>query len=84
MISQWTRQHTKHDAMEIIGKAGIPAERIRHALAVLHNAEGRIRYDDKGNPGMHFQRDGYEEVVPLDKGVAEWAKSDEEIGRAHV
>ena len=25
MIAQWTRQHTKHEAMEIIGKAGIPA-----------------------------------------------------------
>jgi formyl-CoA transferase len=25
MIAQWTRQHTKHEAMEIIGAAGIPA-----------------------------------------------------------
>jgi formyl-CoA transferase len=25
MISAWTRQHTKHEAMEIIGAAGIPA-----------------------------------------------------------
>ena len=25
MIAAWTRQHTKHEAMEIIGAAGIPA-----------------------------------------------------------
>ena len=25
MIAQWTRQHTKHEAMEIVGAAGIPA-----------------------------------------------------------
>ncbi|MGE4048999.1 MAG: CaiB/BaiF CoA transferase family protein [Acetobacteraceae bacterium] len=25
MISAWTRQHTKHEAMEIVGAAGIPA-----------------------------------------------------------
>jgi crotonobetainyl-CoA:carnitine CoA-transferase CaiB-like acyl-CoA transferase len=25
MISEWTRKHTKHEAMEIIGAAGIPA-----------------------------------------------------------
>jgi crotonobetainyl-CoA:carnitine CoA-transferase CaiB-like acyl-CoA transferase len=25
MVSAWTRQHTKHEAMEIIGAAGIPA-----------------------------------------------------------
>jgi formyl-CoA transferase len=33
MVSAWTRQHTKHDAMEIIGAAGIPAG------AVLDTAE---------------------------------------------
>lgn len=25
MISVWTRQHTKHEAMDLIGAAGIPA-----------------------------------------------------------
>src|SRR3984885_10337813 len=25
MISEWTKQHTKHEAMEIVGAAGIPA-----------------------------------------------------------
>ena len=33
MIAAWTRQHTKHEAMEIIGAAGIPAG------AVLDTAE---------------------------------------------
>jgi crotonobetainyl-CoA:carnitine CoA-transferase CaiB-like acyl-CoA transferase len=33
MVSAWTRQHTKHEAMEIIGAAGIPAG------AVLDTAE---------------------------------------------
>jgi formyl-CoA transferase len=33
MVAAWTRQHTKHEAMEIIGAAGIPAG------AVLDTAE---------------------------------------------
>jgi formyl-CoA transferase len=36
MIAAWTRQHTKHEAMDIIGAAGIPAGAVLDTME-LHN-----------------------------------------------
>ena len=36
MIADWTKQHTKHEAMEIIGAAGVPAGAVLDTME-LHN-----------------------------------------------
>lgn len=61
-------------AKAALGKAGVPEARIAHAIAVLHNAEGRVKLGEDGSVGLHFKREGYEELVPIEKGVAEWLK----------
>ncbi len=37
MIAAWTRQHTKHEAMEIIGAAGIPAGAVLDTLELTND-----------------------------------------------
>jgi crotonobetainyl-CoA:carnitine CoA-transferase CaiB-like acyl-CoA transferase len=37
MIAVWTRQHTKHEAMEIIGAAGIPAGAVLDTLELTND-----------------------------------------------
>jgi hypothetical protein len=64
-------------ARDLLGKAGITGARAKAALAVLHEADKRLRYDENDVPGLHFKRDGFEEVVPLDKGIEEWLKTEE-------
>ena len=52
--------------------AGVPADRLATLRALVHNAEGRIGYDDGGQMGMDFQRNGYTDHLPFDKGLAEY------------
>lgn len=58
-----------------LASAGV--ERTSHALALLDASEGRLAFTDDGRPGLKFRRNGYEEVVPLDKGVSEWLRTDD-------
>ena len=37
MISDWTRQHTKHEAMEIIGAAGVPAGAVLDTMELYND-----------------------------------------------
>ncbi len=37
MVTDWTRQHTKHEAMEIIGGAGIPAGAVLDTLELTND-----------------------------------------------
>ena len=37
MISDWTSQHTKHEAMEIIGAAGVPAGAVLDTLELYND-----------------------------------------------
>ena len=39
MIADWTRQHTKHEAMEIIGAAGVPAGAVLDTLELLQRPD---------------------------------------------
>jgi hypothetical protein len=66
-----------NSARAALRKAGVPEERVKAAIAVLHNAEGRLRLDDSDRPGLHFQRNGYDEVVEIEKGLDEWLKTDD-------
>ncbi len=58
----------------------VPADRVDDVIAVLHDQKGRVRYDDAGKMGLHFSRSGaagdYEEILPFEKGLEEWAKGD--------
>jgi hypothetical protein len=66
-----------NSARSALTKAGVPPERVKAAIAVLHNAEGRLRLAEDGKPGLHFQRTGYDEVVEIEKGLDEWLKTDD-------
>jgi formyl-CoA transferase len=37
MIAAWTKQHTKHEAMEIIGAAGVPAGAVLDTMELYHD-----------------------------------------------
>jgi crotonobetainyl-CoA:carnitine CoA-transferase CaiB-like acyl-CoA transferase len=37
MISEWTRKHTKHECMEIIGAAGVPAGAVLDTLELYND-----------------------------------------------
>ena len=37
MIAAWTKQHTKHEAMEIIGAAGVPAGAVLDTLELYND-----------------------------------------------
>ena len=44
MISEWTRKHTKHEAMEIVGKAGIPAGAVLDTMELSQDQT----FEDRG------------------------------------
>ena len=58
----------------------VPPDRVDDVVAVLHHSQGRVRYDDAGNMGLHTKRSGpagdYEEIVPFEKALPEWTKGD--------
>ncbi len=65
-----------------LSKAGVQANRLDHAMAFIHNAEGRLRTDGDGHPVVHFRRkaptgDHYDDEVGLTDGIAEWLKTDD-------
>ena len=63
-----------------LAKKNIPAARIDHVVAVLHNAEGRIALNDAGKATIRFDRTttagDYTETPTLDKGLDEWLGTD--------
>jgi hypothetical protein len=59
---------------------GIDGPRQRMAIALLHTESKCIVRDGQVGIGMKVKRNGYEEVVPLEEGLKEWATTDE--GRA--
>lgn len=58
-----------------------PAEVVPNVMARL-TVENRLRYTDDNRAGMYFQRNGYEEVLPVDRAVKEFAESD--IGKTFL
>ena len=54
MVSAWTRQHTKHDAMEIIGAAGIPAGAVLDTMELTNDRtfEERGIFQTIQHPGV--------------------------------
>ena len=43
MITEWTRQHSKHEAMEIIGAAGIPAGAVLDTMELSSDPTFEVR-----------------------------------------
>lgn len=76
----------KNEALVVAGrsalaKAGVQANRIDHAMALLHNAQERLRTDSDGHPVVYFRRTGptgdFDDLVGLTAGIAEWVKTDD-------
>ena len=63
-----------------IATAGVPAARVDHVVALLHNAQGRIALDDNGNATIRFDRNttagAYQDQLALDKGLTEFLDTD--------
>ena len=64
-----------------IGKADVPANRIDHVIALIHNSQKRIGLDDNGNPTMRFDRSSaggaYQDHLGLDEGLKEFLETDD-------
>ena len=61
MIAAWTRQHTKHEAMEIIGAAGIPAGAVLDTMELQQRPDlraARHHADDAASGQRHVQDGG--------------------------
>lgn len=61
--------------------AGADPKRVHLALPVLQTT-GRVKLNDKGVPVMVFQRNGYEETLPIADGAKEWLGTDD--GKLYV
>ena len=61
---------------------GVDEARLGGAAALLIHSDKRIKRDDNGNVSMTFQRDGYVDLEPVDKGVIEWLDTD--TGKAYL
>lgn len=67
----------RSDARDALVQAGVPAERVRHALVLLE-ADGLLAAAEDGSPGIKGKdRYGVEAVLPLAEGLATWVKTDD-------
>lgn len=61
--------------------AKVPANRVNHAIALLHNAEGRVALNDAGQATLRFDRTSaagaYKDHALLPAGVEEWLATDD-------
>lgn len=60
-----------------LAKVGVADGLLTAAESLLFTEKGSIARDEDNAIGMKMKRDWGEEVVPLEKAIAEWAKSDE-------
>ena len=71
------RDALESGARDALLKAGVSADRVRHALAVL-KTDGHLDHDKDGKPGWKGKdRFGVDTLLPLDEGAAAWVKSDD-------
>jgi hypothetical protein len=72
------REQAERSALaEALRSGGVDENRMRAAVAYLYLDERRIRRDEDDNIVMSFQREWGEELVPVDKGIAEYLRSDQ-------
>lgn len=57
--------------------AGIGEDRIRGAVALLYTEDQRVGRNEDGEIVFKNRKDGYEEELPLNEGIAQWVNSDE-------
>lgn len=71
------RDQLEAAAKDALVKAGVPAERVRHAMAVLKQ-DGVLDFTAEGKPGWKG-KDKYQvdTVLGVDDGAAAWVKSDD-------
>ncbi len=64
-------------ARDALIKAGVPADRVRHAMAVL-KADGVLDFTADGKPGWKGKdKHGVDTILPVEDGAAGWAKTDD-------
>lgn len=74
-----SRDEERSKVSELLSSAGIPAPRMKGALAVLHEVDKRVVRDSDGT--IMF-RDDEEGEIPLAEGVKKWLSTDE--GKAYL
>ena len=62
--------------------AGVSADRLAGAAAFLFHDRDVIKRNEQGEVCMEFRRDWGKELVPIEKGVEEWAATAE--GKAYL
>lgn len=76
------RQEERSALTEALRKAGIPDGRLGGAVSYLFLDQKKIVRDKEGNITWPVKRDGYEDPLSIEQGVAEWLKTDE--GKAYL
>jgi hypothetical protein len=71
------RAEERGSLAEALRSAGVPDNRLRGAVAELYLDQQRIKRDAEGRIVFTMQRDWGVEELPVEKGIAEWVKSDE-------
>jgi hypothetical protein len=56
---------------------GISGPYLKMAMATLYDAERRVTRDEGGNIGFKMQRNGFDEVLPLEKALEEWLTTED-------
>lgn len=68
---------------DALRSGGLDDKRLRGAAALLYSEERRVVRDpETGSIKFRQEKDGYEELVDLGKGIAEWLKTED--GKAYL
>lgn len=76
------KEEARNAAASILRDNGIDGSRLKGALAVLDTEERRISRDESGSLRFKFPKNGYDDYVSLDEGIAAWLKTED--GKAYL
>lgn len=74
------KKETRSQLDRALSKAGISTDRVSGAGAFLFHDRDIVKRNDEGEVCIEFKRDWGKELVPIEKGITEWVKTDEGKG----
>lgn len=67
---------------QALAAKGVTGPHLKGAMALLYDAEKRITRDEAGIIAFKVQRNGFDEVLPLEKALDEWLGTED--GKAYM
>jgi hypothetical protein len=71
------QQEERTALSQALTSRGVTGPHLKGAMALLYDAEKRIVRDDAGLVSFRIQRNGFEEVSPLERALDEWLNTDD-------